>query len=114
MARKVESGINYYPVQVNHTQNSKIRLLFNEFGADGYWVWKCLLDRIYEDKGYYMDLKNRDELELFATDVCRKKVFAVEEIIAGCVRRGLFDKTVADLFGKKSSGGSDVVCSMKP
>lgn len=99
MARKAEPGISYYPVKVNHTQNSKIRLLFNEFGADGYWIWKCLLDRIYEDKGYYMDVKNSEELELFATDVCKKKVAVVEEVITGCVRRGLFDKTVFDMFG---------------
>jgi hypothetical protein len=98
MGRKQEPGISYYPVQTNHIYNNKIRLLYNEFGADGYWIWSCLLSRIYEDKGYYLDIEDEDELELFATDVCRKQVPLVKEVINGCVRRGLYDRSVFDSF----------------
>jgi hypothetical protein len=94
MGRKQEPGIIYYQVLVNHTQNSKIKLLFNEFGADGYWIWKCLLDKIYEDKGYYIDVSDKDELDLFAADFCKKELHEVEAVIKCCVRRGLFDQNV--------------------
>lgn len=103
MARKAEPGISYYQMKVNHISNSKLKLLFNEFKADGYWIWSCLLGRIYEDKGYYFDVTDKDELELFATDVCKMKVSVVDEVIAGCVRRSLFDKGVFDMFGVLTS-----------
>ena len=47
-----------------------------------------------------MQIKDQDdELELFASDVCKKKVSLVKEVIAGCVRRDLFDKDVFNSFG---------------
>lgn len=94
----MKEGIDYYPVESDHVYNKKVRLLINEFDSDGYWIWSCLLSKIYKEKGYYMDLCNVDELELFAIDVCKKKVSLVKEVIGGCVRRGLFDQTVFDVF----------------
>jgi hypothetical protein len=98
MGRKTEPGISYYPMKANHLTNDKLRLLYNEFRADGYWIWSCLVARIYEDRGYYMDVEDEDKLELFATDVCKMQVSLVKEVINGCVRRGLFDKSVFDAF----------------
>jgi hypothetical protein len=103
MGRKAEPGISYYRMNCGHTINKKVRLLFNEFGSDGYWIWQCLLDQTYPHKGYYFDCNDKDALELFATDVCKKQVSLVDEVIAGCVRRGLFDKAVFDMFGILSS-----------
>jgi hypothetical protein len=82
-----------------HILNKKIRLLFNEFDSDGYYIWHALVDYGYGKWGYYFDMNDRDELELFASEYCKKKVSAIQEVIAGCIRRGLFDKTVADMFG---------------
>jgi hypothetical protein len=98
MAGKQKDGIDYFPVESDHVFNKKIRLLLNEFEAEGYWIWNCLLCKIYKEKGYYMDMANQDELELFAIDVCKRKVSLVKEVIYGCVRRGLFDQTVFDAF----------------
>lgn len=103
MARKAEPGILYYRMNCGHTSNRKIRLLFNEFDSDGYWIWQCLLDNIYPDRGYYFDCSDKDVLELFATDVCKKQVSLVEEVITGCLRRGLFDQSVFEMFGILSS-----------
>jgi hypothetical protein len=49
--------------------------------------------------GYYFDMRDPDELELFASEFCKKKLTTIQEVIAGCIRRGLFDKAVADLSG---------------
>jgi hypothetical protein len=82
-----------------HVTNKKVRLLMNEFDSNGYFIWKCLIDYAYGKWGYYFDLRDEEEVELFATEYCRKPKSLVMEVIAGCVRRGLFDKTVADMFG---------------
>jgi hypothetical protein len=92
-------GIKYYSMDTNHLRDTAIKLLFNEFDADGYWVWKCLLSAAYEEYGYYVPVSDKDWLTLFASDVCKKRVSLVEEVISGCVRRGLFEKAVYDAFG---------------
>jgi hypothetical protein len=99
MARTAEPGISYYRMNCGHTRNKKVRLVFNEFDANGYWIWQCILDHAYDHRGYYFDYADKDALELFATDVCKKQVSLVEEVIAGCIRRGLFSKAVAESFG---------------
>lgn len=99
MGRKAEPGISYYRLNCSHIRNKKVRLLFNEFDADGYWIWQCLLATAYEGQGYYFDFNDKETLELFATDVCKKPVSVVEEVIRGCIRRDLFSKDVFDVFG---------------
>lgn len=103
MGRKAEPGIKYYRMECNHIRNKKVRLLFNEFEATGYWIWQCILSTAYENKGYYFDCNDKEAMELFASEVCKKRVSQVEEIIAGCIRRSLFDKGVYDAFGVLTS-----------
>lgn len=103
MGRKAEPGILYYPMDCSHIRNKKVRLLYSEFGADGYWVWQCIIAAAYEGAGYYFDCNDKDTMVLFASEVCKKRVSQVEEIISGCIRRSLFDKGVADLFGVLTS-----------
>lgn len=103
MGRKAEPGITYYRMDCQHIRNKKVRLLINEFDSHGYWVWQCILAAAYEGKGYYFDCQDKDALELFASEVCKKRVSQVEEIITGCVRRSLFDEGVFTMFGVLSS-----------
>ncbi len=90
-------------MECNHIRNAKVRLLFNEFQETGYWIWQCILSAAYEGKGYYFNCNEKDALELFASEVCKKRVSQVEEVISGCVRRSLFDKGVFDSFGVLTS-----------
>ncbi|WP_157308783.1 DUF4373 domain-containing protein [Chitinophaga tropicalis] len=90
-------------MECEHIRNTKVRLLYNEFQETGYWIWQCILSRSYEDKGYYFDCNDKDALELFASEVCKKRVSQVEEVIRGCVRRSLFDKGVYDMFNVLTS-----------
>lgn len=96
-------GIKYYSMDVNHNRDTAVKLLFNEFGSDGYWVWQCLISFAYEEYGYYIPLNDKDWLILFATDVCKLRVALVDEIIKGCVRRGLFDQSVFNAFNVLTS-----------
>ena len=43
-----------------HIRNKKVRLLFNEFDSDGYYIWSCLLDYAYETWGYYFDTNDKE------------------------------------------------------
>ena len=99
MARKAECGMRYYSMDSDHVQNKKIKLLINEFDSHGYWIYQCLLCEITYDKGYYMDTQDKDQLILFASDVCKKPVSLVNEVIKGCVRRDLFNQDVFNSFG---------------
>jgi len=99
MSRNVKPGINFYRIDSGHILNKKVRLLCNEFDSDGYYIWSCMIDYAYLNHGYYFDFNDKEELELFASDYCKKKVHLIKEVVAGCIRRDLFDKTVADLFG---------------
>lgn len=99
MGRNVKPGITFYRIDSGHILNKKVRLLCNEFDSDGYYIWSCLIDYAYLNHGYYFDYNDKEELELFASDYCKKKVPLIKEVIAGCIRRDLFDKTVADMFG---------------
>lgn len=98
MSRTAKPGIGYYPMDSDHVTNYKIKLLVNEFDSHGYWIYQCILCEIANDKGYFMDVSDSDQLILFASDVCKKQVSLVKEVIAGCIRRGLFDRSVFDAF----------------
>lgn len=98
MARKSEPGIRYFPLDSNHVSNNKIKLLVNEFDSHGYWIYQCILSEAYSKKGYYVDFSDPDVLILFASDVCKKPVSLVKDVIAGCVRRGLFESAIFDTY----------------
>lgn len=80
-----------------HIMNKKVRLLFNEFGGDGYYIWSCIKDYGYGKWGYYFDMNDEEELELFASEFCKMKLSLIKEVIKGCLRRGLFNETVAQV-----------------
>lgn len=103
MARKQEPGIAYYPTNVDQVTHAKIKLLMSEFGTEGFWIYKCLEAETYKHKGYYMEVSDSDHITLFATDVCKKQVALVDEVIKGCVRRDLFSKVVFDAFAVLTS-----------
>lgn len=77
-----------------HILNKKVRLIYNEFQADGYYIWSCILDYAYGKWGWYFDTSDEEEMELFASEYCRQKLSKIREVITGCLRRGLFDEAV--------------------
>jgi hypothetical protein len=99
MARNIKPGITFYRMDSGHILNKKVRLLYNEFDSDGYYVWSCLNDFAYLNYGYYFDYNDNDQLDLFASDYCKKKLSLIKEVIAGCIRRGLYDEDVFNSFG---------------
>lgn len=103
MARKAEPGIDFYRVDCSHIRNKKVRLLHNDHGPEGYWIWQCVLATSYETSGYYFDLNDTDALELFASDVCKCSLECLHKIIEGCLRRFLFDQAIYDKYNVLTS-----------
>jgi hypothetical protein len=103
MGRKLKQGIDYYPMESDHTYNKKIRLLVNDKSGDGYWVWSCLLDATYKNKGYYFDLDEVEEFELFCSEHCKRPVDFVKEVIETALQRKLFNKDIYERTNKLTS-----------
>src|SRR5690349_17117462 len=103
MARKSESGLSYFPLNSDIVHNPKVKLVVAEFGPKAWAVLLPLYCKIYREKGYWVDWLDEDGKLLFAQDECRLDVPFVDEVVAGCIRRGLFNKTVFDAFGVLTS-----------
>lgn len=99
MARKSEDGIEYFPVNTDIIHNPKIKLVVTEFGPKAWAVLFPLYCKIYREKGYWIDWMDEDTKLLFATDECKCDVLFVNEVVSGCIRRGLFNKVVFGMFG---------------
>ncbi|MDX1936137.1 MAG: DUF4373 domain-containing protein [Flavihumibacter sp.] len=94
MARTPNKGIKYYGVDCNHIRNKKLRLLFKEHDAVGYYVWQCLLAYAYKEHGYYFDLNDEEAFEIVCADFIDKAPDTVMAVINSCLQRRLFDADV--------------------
>ncbi|MCZ2397099.1 MAG: DUF4373 domain-containing protein, partial [Chitinophagales bacterium] len=104
MARKSETGIEYFPMNSDIVHNPKIKLVVAEFGSKLTWaVLLPLYCKIYREKGYWIDWYDEDSKLLFAQDECKVELTAMNELVAGCIRRSLFDKRVYEMFGVLTS-----------
>lgn len=83
--------------------NSKVKLVVAEFGPKAWAVLLPLYCKIYREKGYWLDWMDEDSKLLFAQDDCKCELSFVDEVVAACVRRGLFSKTVFDMYGVLTS-----------
>ncbi len=100
MARKAETGIEYFPMNADVIHNPKIKLLVAEFGSKTTWaVLLPLYCKIYREKGYWIDWLDDDSKLLFAQDECKLELSVVNEFVNGCIRRSLFNKGVFESFG---------------
>ena len=97
----MKNGIDYFPLDVY--LDEKFDLIEAEFGLTGFGVVVKLFQKIYGERGYYIEWTNEVAL-LFA-----KKIglggSAVSEIVTAAIRRGIFDKTLYDKYGILTSYG---------
>lgn len=103
MARKAEPGISYFPMNTDMPGNNKIKLIISEFQAKAWAVLVPLFCKIYREKGYYIDWEDEDMRLLFAQDECKCDLSFVNEVVARCIKRGVFDTAVFTAFGVLTS-----------
>ncbi len=91
MGRPTKTGISFFAMDSNWIQDDKIQLLFDEHGGDAFWIWSCLISKIYSENGYYVDFSNKISLILFAKKVCYLPIEKVSTVINSCCEYQLFD-----------------------
>lgn len=98
------TGIEYYPFNVDFFDDDKIALIEGEFGVKGSVIAIRLLCKIYRE-GYYYQWGD-DECLLFSRKAGADIVHGtVQEVVKGLVRRSFFDKGVYDQFKVLTSRG---------
>ncbi len=102
--RPQKQSLEYFPFDVDMFDDDKVSLISIEFGAVGESILIRLLCKIYRN-GYFYQW-GEDECLTF----CKWSggIFVpgtVKEVINGCIRRGLFDKSVFDAFKILTSRG---------
>ena len=89
MARDVKIGIDYFSHDTDMFHDPKIRILKAKYGLIGYAVYIRLLEEIYHNNGYYIEL-DEDYMLLFA-DENNITINELENIIDVCINKELFD-----------------------
>lgn len=67
MARQVKAGLDYFSHDVDMMQDKKIRLLFAKHGGEGVFIYLRLLQELYRENGYYLEI-DEDFNILFSGD----------------------------------------------
>ncbi len=105
MARPQKEGFDYFPLDTDFLQNDKIRLLKAEFGPNAIVVLLNIWSKIYKENGYYLKW---DDDSCFLMSEGMGSVFDhkyISEVVAGCLRRFLFDEEVFKTFRVLTSKG---------
>ncbi len=104
-----KEGIGYFSFDTDffHT-DKKVKLIKGEFGSKGVVILIYALCVIYSDKGYYAEW-GEDDCYLWSEDLgCDCSPNLIGEVINRCVKRGIFDEDVFNVFGVLTSHGIQV------
>lgn len=102
MARPLQTGLNYFPLDVTFDQDDKIALIESDFGLEGFSITIKLLMKIYSESYFYH--WGEKEQKIFARKVGMDVSFVVAIVDAG-LRWGLFSQLLFDDYGILSSRG---------
>lgn len=98
------TGIEYYPFNVDFFDDDKIALIEGEFGMKGTVIAIRLLCKIYRE-GYYYKWGD-DECLIFCKKIGADIVpNTIREVVNGLLRRSFFDQRVFKQFGILTSRG---------
>ena len=98
-----KNDLDYFPLEININQDSKILLLEGKFGLGGFAVLIKLYIKIYGDKGYYCEWNEVEKLlfaRMLGIDADR-----LDEIISTCIKFKIFDKKMYEKYSILTSKG---------
>ncbi len=98
-----KNDLDYFPLEININQDSKILLLESKFGLEGFAVLIKLYIKIYGDKGYYCEWNEVEKLlfaRMLGIDADR-----LDEIISNCIKFKIFDKKMYEKYSILTSKG---------
>ena len=96
MARKNKVGIDYFSHDVDMSQDKKVKLLKAKHGLLGYAVFLMLLEEIYKEDGYYLNID--DDFNILFCDENRLDISKYNRILDDCIIHGLFDRKLYDQY----------------
>ena len=90
MARQIKAGLDYFSHDVDIMQDKKIRLIFAKHGGIGVFIYMRLLEELYRDNGYYLQI-DEDFNILFSGD---NKITENDyiNILNDCINKNLFNE----------------------
>lgn len=103
MARPYSSGLQYFPLDCGFLRDEKMHEMRAEFGSKGVDAYLGLLCVIYETQGYYTPW-DKKTAKIYADQRGFDPGF-VWEWALGCVKCGLFDERVFNVFQVLTSRG---------
>ena len=86
---KIKTGLNYFSIDTNRYQDTKIKRLKRKYGCEGLAVYDYILCEIYRDKGCYLDWT--EDAIFDVSEYLALAEDAVKEIASFCAFVGLFD-----------------------
>ena len=101
----MSDGVGYFPKDTGFYHDDKIRLLRAEFGAKGMYLLDYMLCELYEKDGYFMKW-DAIKCGLVSDGAgCGCTPSFAQELVIGCIRYEVFDKSVFDVYGVLTSAG---------
>jgi Domain of unknown function (DUF4373) len=99
MARPDKQGLDYYPKDIDADRDDKLSMIIAEFGCKGEMLFDKLCGWIYKHKGYYVEWDEKEQLKFLSRySYCGFSVSFINEVVPRCIKWGLFDETVFNMF----------------
>ena len=97
MARKNKIGLDYFSHDVEMFSDIKIKFIKAKHGLIGYAVFLRLLENIYKENGYYIQIDDKFNI-LFADDN-KLDINVYINVLNDCINENLFNKEIYEKHG---------------
>jgi len=91
MARPRKEGMDYFPHDVNLSSDKKVEALRIIHGNDGYTFFCIMLELIYQEQDFELDVSDAETIQILAKKV-EVTVQKLHEMILTSVKHGCFDR----------------------
>ncbi len=104
MGRHCKPGLDYFSLDTSLEHS--MRLIEAEFGLDGFGIIVKLWQRIYAERGYYVEFN--EEVALLFADEITVGGNVVSEIVRAAIKRGIFHRGLYEKYKILTSHGIQV------
>lgn len=87
MARPLEDGVKYFPLDTGFYRDKKVKLLRQRYGAKAVYILTVLWADIYESAGYFKKWDEDDCLLMADAISCGCSPELIGQVIDECVRQ---------------------------
>lgn len=102
MARPRKEGLDYYPHDIDMSNDEKIKFLEARHGIIGYGILNKIYERIYRN-GYFIEWNDRNVI-MMAKETGVDSV-TIGQIVETCLAEGIFHRGKFEVFGVLTSKG---------